>query len=514
MSDKRDDLDLTDEGIPAALDDQIRQMGKRADELGWDVWKVIQNPRLSAYKKRLVTLPDGRREYRVWRPDLREALDDLSSGRADALLALDLDRAFRDPRDLQDLIDVVEFAPHSILVDSVTGSLRLEKGRDNFDAQIRVLVANKSSRDTARRVASARERQARSGKFGGGKRPFGFCAGAPAVPPGRSDVDSFVCPWHGGRDCVSGVSVIEVEARVIEDCSRRLLQGVSLRSMAAELRSGDVPTVRGAAWSAETLRDILLRPRNAGLVVYRGEVLEDVAAPWEPVVEREVFEAVRSLLTDASRRTTAGVAPRWMGTGVYRCGICTPLDADGFPPETDDAVSVKVTIAGRLPRYGCKSRNHLVRNAAHVDNFVQSRVLAALTHPLAYELLDRSAAPEVDTAALRTERAGIRAALDQLAADEVLGLRTRSQVLAGTRAGVARIEQIDAALNASISDDPLTEVVNVADPVAAWEGLPVANKRVIIDRLMTVTILPTGRRGRGFDPASVHIAPKHRLTDQ
>lgn len=515
LSDKRDDLDLTDEGIPAALDDQIRRMRGRADALGWDVWKVIQNPRLSAYKKRLVTLPDGRREYRVWRPDLREALDDLSSGRADALLALDLDRAFRDPRDLQDLIDLVEFAPHSILVDSVTGSLRLEKGRDNFDAQIRVLVANKSSRDTARRVASARERQARSGKFGGGKRPFGFCTGAPAVPPGRSDVDSFVCPWHGGRDCVAGVSMIETEARVIEDCSRRLLQGVSLRALGAELRSSGIPTVTGTAWSAATLREILLRARNAGLVVYQGEVLEDVIAPWGPIVDREVFEAVRAKLLDPGRRTTPGAAPRWIGSGVYRCGICTPLNDDGLPPETDDAVSVNVSINGRAPRYGCQKRKHLVRNAAHVDSLVQSRVLAALTHPLAYELLDRSASPDVDAAALRAERAGIRAALDQLAADEVLGLRTRSQVLAGTKAGMARIDQIDAVLNASISDDPLTEVVNVADPVAAWEALPVANKRVIIDRLMTVTILPTGRPGgRGFDPAKVHIAPKHRLGGQ
>lgn len=42
-------------------------------------------------------------------------------------------------------------------------------------------------------------------------------------------------------------------------------------------------------------------------------------------------------------------------------------------------------------------------------------------------------------------------------------------------------------------------------------GRPLADKRVVIDRLMTVTILPSGRKGRGFDPTTVRIEPKHAL---
>ncbi|WP_201754453.1 hypothetical protein [Micromonospora rubida] len=40
---------------------------------------------------------------------------------------------------------------------------------------------------------------------------------------------------------------------------------------------------------------------------------------------------------------------------------------------------------------------------------------------------------------------------------------------------------------------------------------PLADKWVVIDRLMTVTILPSGRRGRGFDPTTLSIEPKHGL---
>lgn len=503
LSDNREDVDLTDEGIPLSLEDQIRRMRERAAHLGWDVWKVIKNPRLSAYKRRKITLPDGRREYRVYRPDLREALDHLADGRATALLCLDLDRAFRDPKDLQDLIDVVEHSVHNIVVESVTGSLHMEKGRDNFDAEIRVLVANKASRDTARRVAAARERQALNGQYGGGKRPFGFCSGPPKLKDGDRP-EQVVCGWHGGRDCRSGITPIKAETDIIADCSHRLLQGVSLRALAAELRNRNVPTVTGARWGAETLRDILLRPRNAGLVVLRGKILDEVVAPWEPIVQREVFEAVRTLLTDPARRTAPGAPPRWTGSGIYRCGRCTP---PGEP--VDKPVTCHVTRGGVNPRYMCRLFDHVARNAERVDRVVFAHVLYAITHPRAYELL-YAQAPEVNAEALRAERKAIRARLESMAEEEVLGRRTAGQVAAATRVATARIAEIDELLNLTTVSDPLADVVNAIDPVETWANTPLADRRVIVDRLCVVTIMPA-RHGRRFDYSSVRVDPKHAL---
>jgi len=62
-----------------------------------------------------------------------------------------------------------------------------------------------------------------------------------------------------------------------------------------------------------------------------------------------------------------------------------------------------------------------------------------------------------------------------------------------------------------VTTDPLAAVINAPDPVAAWDGLELADQRLFIDRLCTVTMLPSGRRGRGFDPTTVDIAPKHTL---
>jgi site-specific DNA recombinase len=93
----------------------------------------------------------------------------------------------------------------------------------------------------------------------------------------------------------------------------------------------------------------------------------------------------------------------------------------------------------------------------------------------------------------------------------VLGLKTRAQVIAATKRANARISEIDELLNATVTSDPLAAVINAADPVAAWDGLELADQRLFIDRLCTVTMLPAGRKGLGFDPTTLDIAPKHGL---
>ena len=80
---------------------------------------------------------------------------------------------------------------------------------------------------------------------------------------------------------------------------------------------------------------------------------------------------------------------------------------------------------------------------------------------------------------------------------------------AATLAGTARISEIGQILNANLTNDPLADLINAANPVQAWQDTPIGSKRILIDRLMTVTTLTMGRAGRGFDRSSVRIDPKH-----
>lgn len=89
------------------------------------------------------------------------------------MVAYDLDRAVRDPRDLEDLIDAKVLGGFTDR--SVTGSLRLDTDSDVAMARVLVAMANKSSADTARRVARAAKQQAIEGAWHG-EVPFGYRA--------------------------------------------------------------------------------------------------------------------------------------------------------------------------------------------------------------------------------------------------------------------------------------------------------------------------------------------------
>ena len=461
--------------------DQERQLRERAAQLGWDLARVIVENDTSAFKRRKVTLPDGSRAMRVVRPGWRAMLDDLASGRADGLLALDLDRACRDPRDLEDLVDVVEARTPRIPVQSITGSLTLATDADVTTARIMTAVANKESRDKARRVADARLRQAREGRnFGGGPRPFGY---------------------EDDR-----VTVRESEAAELVRAADALLQGVSLAQVAQGLRQRGVPTVGAQKWTPSGLRHLLLRPRNAGLVVHRGEILGGVDAAWEPILSRDVWDAVRALLTDPNRRTSPGNTPRWLGSGLYRCGHPDCIDAD---PALTLTVGGSVNGRHRTRRYRCLQQN-LSRAAEPLDRYVTDVIVRRLARPDAVDLLTPPT-PDVDTAALAREASAVRARIIEagdlwedgtLAAGEY---RTRKQRLQD------RLDDIEGQQRAAVGRHPLARIAGHPDAKGVWDELDLGEQRAVLAALIVVTVLPA-RRGRlpdgsRFDYAAVRIEP-------
>jgi site-specific DNA recombinase len=227
-------------------------------------------------------------------------------------------------------------------------------------------------------------------------------------------------------------------------------------------------------------------------MVYQGT--EVGPAPWEPIVPVDVFRALLDKLSDPRRRTGPGAAPKWLGSGLYRCGIC------------DDGTSVQVRVAGRQPVYRCKNFSHAVRAVAYVDALVVGTILQRLGQDDAADMFLPTVA-EVDVTGLRTEAATIKANLKQMAADTVLGRMDKEQMYEASRAGRQRLEQIDTQLQAAVVPSPLSPLIGAEDIQATWKALPLPRQRLILDTLLSVTILP-GRRGRGFDPSTVDISWK------
>ena len=61
-------------------------------------------------------------------------------------------------------------------------------------------------------------------------------------------------------------------------------------------------------------------PRNAGLSVYRGEVVG--SARWPAILAEDTWRGVVAVLDDPGRRTTPGRPPRWLLSGLAVCGVC------------------------------------------------------------------------------------------------------------------------------------------------------------------------------------------------
>jgi hypothetical protein len=344
-------------------------------------------------------------------------------------------------------------------------------------------IARYESEHRAERVGLARQRQARQGRFGGGRRPYGF------------EVD--------------GVTVVPHEATVVARMADAVMAGVPLRSVARDLRKLGVPTASGTQWTPEGVRDVLLRPRNAGFMVHRETTRKrkpytdaDIVgkAPWEPILDEEVWRSVVARLIDPDRRTNTapGPAPRWLGSGVYRC----PCGAVMRVHKAGDHAS--------RPVYRCheSGTGHVSAPVAPLDDLVRRVVVEKLSRPDAADLLAASASG-VDVAALRAELVTCRARLDEIAADYEDDKITRTQFLTRTDKRRAKMARIEAQLAEATETSPLAPLIGADDVAGAWEALTLGEQRAVLQALVTVTVRPAGRgrRPEVCDRVTIDPAP-------
>ncbi len=225
------------EGTERGVDRQEADCRAYAAAHGWQVVAVSRENDRSAFKQRTITLPSGERVRRVVRPEFLAMLKRLTDGHAQVMVAYDLDRAVRDPRDLEDLIDVKVLGGFGVR--SVTGSLRLNTDSDVAMVRVLVAMANKSSADTARRVARAAKQQAIEGTWHGGRVPFGY------------------------HRAGSGALVIDPDAAgLVREAVQRVMAGESLYRIRTDWNERGILTTHGCAWSDKTIKMVLRSPRS------------------------------------------------------------------------------------------------------------------------------------------------------------------------------------------------------------------------------------------------------------
>jgi len=348
---ERISLDRT--GEEAGVTRQRQDNTAYCDRQGWTIVADIVDDDISAsrysHKKRKGYL---------------EAIRMIINDEADAIVAYHLDRLWRRPDELEQLIDLVE--ERNVIVATLTGKIDLMTGDGRYMARSLVNVAAMESDNISRRTARgwAYDRE----------------QGLPSVRRG----------FFGWSD---PTTPNPAEAAWIVEAVDAVLGGESIRSVARHWNRVKVPHPGGAdvkPWGSTQVSRILANPHHAGLVSYRRKVKgkdgkwryrREVVGEgtWEPIIDRERFERLTAIL-DANKAKVAGQTPRRRRflTGFLVCGKCGNTLTRGGPPR------------GPERNWRCYEKesfpdacNALSINAHHLEKLVRDTVLelVAELHP-------------------------------------------------------------------------------------------------------------------------------------
>ena len=254
-------------------------------------------------------------------------------------------------------------------------------------------------------------------------------------------------------------------------------------------RRGLTTAQTGRPFTRQSITTILRNPRLAGLAVYRGEILGQ--GEQDAILAEEQWRAVDGLLADPARKPPRGVRSLLGGLATCACGNVVN---GSMNHRRDRVYNCQYSTRGGRPG------PHVAVRAAEVDQWVERHVLEALSRPELADLI--SPPPHVDTAGLRAEAAAIRANLDELAADRAVGLVSRSQMIAASERGNARLAEIAAELATTAGKGALAPFARGQAARDVWDGLDLSRRREVIRALTTVTLHPAGRGARCYDLAA------------
>ena len=269
--------DQTGEGL--GVQRQLEDCLSLADRLGWEIITRYDDNDLSAF--------NGKTS-----PGFESMLADMKAGKFTALLCWHTDRLYRSMKDLERLIDIAE--ANRVQIRTVQGGdLDLSTSAGRMVARILGSVARQESEHTAERRKRANAQKAANGTWQTANRPFGYTMKGEPLEP---------------------------EASMVRCAMFDVLAGKSIKQVAREWNTAGIKGTRGNKFTAPNVRRLLANPRYAALKVHNGKVVGP--GGWEPLIDADTHRGLVAFLSDPSRIICTAFEKKYMGSGVYRCGVC------------------------------------------------------------------------------------------------------------------------------------------------------------------------------------------------
>jgi len=422
-------------------------------------------------------------------------LADIKAGKVEVVVGVDVDRLVRSIQDLGALIEL------GVRVVTVDGEIDLTTADGEFRATMLAAIARFEVRRKTERQVRASAQRAAKGQPHGRPRVFGY----------ESD----------------GITPHPVEGPVLRAGYEHVLSGGTIRALTRDWNAQGIVTARGNAWSGTEVRRALLRERNAGILIVRGEAQPE--SQILPLIDMATWEAVRAMLKDQTRVLTGPPSgERWL-SGVMTCTCGERM-----------LVGMSWSRGVGSPAYMCRalrvaSRTGAKREGRHgqivasiVEEGVVLEVLAALIADAVRG--ESGTVPEAaDVIAARKELSRIEE--ERRVAQELYLLpgADRAHLAARVAALGLQHETADAALSEALSRRSAADVVAAmqeavrdilvgtpADDEARgnairelWDALPVDTRREIVRSKLHVEIAPGGKGG-GHGMRRVAVHPRTR----
>lgn len=522
------------EGAHLATTRQIDDCHDLADQLSnsaveYRVVRVFEDNDLSAYSGKP-------------RPDYKAMLDALARGEGDCVLAWHTDRLHRSPVELEQYIDAC--SPRAIETRTVkAGHLDLSTATGRMIARQLGVQARYEVERMIERSKRARDQKASHGEYSGGPRPFGYESGG-VVPRTlecpdcrKTGPDGFAarrtcdacdavgqftrdltCQACDGKDtlrvtfvcdgCGTGAVFQEgSEASLVVQATLGVLAGVSLRSLAKEQAELGTVSIYGNEQRIGQLREVLKRPRNAGLMQHRGQVIG--RADWMPLVDEPTWRSMLAILKERSRYVSGSNVRKYLGSGIYECAECGGK-MSGFPRKKARQKVRPGQVGDKQPAYRCTGDGCVIRGGESLDNYVQLYLMNRLREGDAAALTAHRG-PQVDVKALQEKMRAARQRLDELAEALGQGEMDMQEWRAAAAPARKRLQEAEEQMKDAVKGNPIAELLAADDPVAVWNDrrFDLSRKRAAIDYVMRVRVgrARPGRQPDGsyFDTDSIQI---------
>lgn len=409
-------------GERAGVERQRLECEQLADRHGLQVVATFEDNDVSAYSGKP-------------RPEFERLLSAAAAGDFGHVIVWATDRLYRRMADLVRITS--DLAPYVRIHVVTGGEVDLSTAEGILRAQVMGSVAEFESRRKGERIKARAAQRAQNGTMTASIRPRGWRWADPC--PGDDTCRHKTRCEPGQRARIgsrSGLLLDPTEAPVIAECYRMVRDGRSLQAAVRHAVGNGVAMTGGAS----TMRSVLLNARNAGLVAHRGQIVAQ-AADGLALIDRDTYEAVVSILTDPTRRTSGSKVAPPLGGGLAVCPKCGGNLAAGRKQDGHGRSTGTAT-------YVCSKNMHFTRRRHLLDAPVLDLVGQVLTTAAGSGLLSLADGDDEDVRQLRDDILVMESKLDTLAgllaagdldpADYALASKKLRQALADLTARLSR----------------------------------------------------------------------------